>query len=100
MSRQHPDPRTCHTLVGSILIAAGLFVLYGRLVGAANQWNQVLHTVGEGFGVLSPVILVSSLQHQQLLHDLLRIFWPLVPVAVGSLLLRTSSCHHNLPANP
>lgn len=91
MSRQRPCSCTFHTLVGSILVAAGLFVLFGHLVGAASQWKGLLHSMGEGLGVLSSVILASSLNYQQLVHDLLRVFWPLFPVTAGSVLLRNAS---------
>jgi len=91
MSRQHPDSRTLNTLTGSILVAAGLFLLFGHLVGAASQCNRLLQTMGEGFGVLSSVILASSFQHQQILHDLLRLFWPVLPVFAGSVLLHGAS---------
>ncbi len=91
MARQHPDSSTLNTLAGSILVAAGLFLLFGHLVGAASQWNRLLQTMGEGFGVLSSVILASSFQRQPILHDLLRLFWPLFPVFAGSVLLHSAA---------
>ena len=97
MLRQRPHPRTLSSVTGSILLVAGLFILFVRLVWAATEWHRLLDTMGERFGVLSSVILASSFGYEQLLHDALHLVWPLLLVAAGSALLHTTD-HFNRPA--
>jgi hypothetical protein len=91
MAGQQTSSQTLQSIAGSVLAGLGAFVLRGTLDEAAAQLSQFRgSTSGEGLGLLHFVMLAASLNHQQLVQDLLQIFfafWPLLPVIVGAGLL-------------
>jgi hypothetical protein len=98
MASQPKDPQTLKSLAGSVLVGPGLFYLFGHLVWAADQLNRLLGD-SAGEGMLSCVMLASSFGHQQVLHALIRIFWPLLLVASGAAFLWAGSTDQgNRPA--
>jgi hypothetical protein len=97
MARQHRPVETIKSIAGGALVGLGLHTLSGNLDRAAAHMRHLLGTAGEGPGVLSSVLAVSqavqayAFDHQALLQGLLRMlvsFWPLLPVIVGTILLR------------
>ena len=88
------------SLAGAALIGLGIFIFQGNLDRAATQWRHLLSTTpGEAPGVLPTVILAApgilqayAADHQRFVQGFLReIFvscWPLLLVAVGTVLLR------------
>lgn len=92
MASRRTLSQTLKSIAGVALVGPGLFILFGNLDGAAARLNHLLATTpGEGFGVLSSVILAASFDHQRLLQGLLQMlvsFWPLLFVSVGAVLLR------------
>jgi len=88
------------SLAGAALVGLGIFILQGNLDRAATQWRHLLSTThGEALGVLPTVILAAprilqayAADHQRFVRGFLRdIFvscWPLLLVAVGTVLLR------------
>jgi cation transporter-like permease len=83
MACPHKDPQTLKSLAGSVLVGPGLFILFGHLVWAVTQLSRL--------GMLSSIILAASFGQHQLLHVVLRVFWPLLLVIVGAVLLGTVS---------
>jgi hypothetical protein len=90
MASPNPHPETLKSLAGSVLVGPGLFYLFGHLVWAAAQLSRILGDA-PGEGVLSWVILASSLRHQQLVHGMLQAFWPLLLVISGTVFLWAGS---------
>jgi hypothetical protein len=81
------QPQTLTSFAGSVLIGPGLFLQFGHLLGAAAQLSHLFgKSAGEGLGVLS-IVLALSYGHQQLVHNLLQIFWPVFLIIVGAVLL-------------
>jgi cation transporter-like permease len=83
MASPHTDPKTLKSLAGSVLVGPGLFILFGHLVWAVTQLSRL--------GMLFSIILAASFGQHQLLHVALRVFWPLLLVIVGAVLLGTVS---------
>ncbi len=81
---------TVRALAGSALVGPGLFVLFGNLVCAAGQVDEVLRNTSR-LGILSSVILMASSDHHWLLQLALRIIWPLLLVIAGAVLFGDDS---------
>lgn len=94
MQRQHTHPETLRSLAGSALVGPGLFYLFGHLVWAAALLSRLLdNTAGEG--MLSCVMLAASLGRHELLHCMLRMFWPLLLILGGSPFLWIGGSQHD-----
>ena len=99
------------SLAGAALVGLGIFILQGNLDRAATQWRHLLSTThGEALGVLPTVILAAprilqayAADHQRFVRGFLRdifvSYWPLLLVAVGTVLLR-DTCMGDVNALP
>jgi hypothetical protein len=76
------------SFAGLAIGGSGLFHLFMRVMGATEQLTRTLdQTSSARMQLLSWIVLASSLNTQHLEHDLLTLFWPLLPSTVGSALL-------------
>jgi len=98
MTRQHKTSESITAIAGGALVGLGLHILPGSLDTAADQLRHLLgNTAGDSLGVLPSVVLASSqaaqayaLDHHGFLQCFLRmllLFWPLLLVVVGTVLL-------------
>jgi hypothetical protein len=98
MTRQHKPSESITAIAGGALVGLGLHILPGSLDTAADQLRHLLgNTAGDSLGVLPSVVLASSqaaqayaLDHHGFLQCFLRmllLFWPLLLVVVGTVLL-------------
>src|SRR5258708_316936 len=99
MTRQDKTSESIREIAGGALVGLGLHILSGNLDSAADQLRHLLgNTVGDALGVLPSVVLASlqaaqtyALEHHGFFETFLRmlvLFWPLLPVVVGTVLLR------------
>ncbi len=84
--------QTFKSVAGSALVGPGLFILFGNLFCAATAISQYLNrTAGEGLSVLPSVIVAASVNQHWVMQALLHLFWPLLLVVAGAVLLRESA---------
>ena len=84
------------SFAGLAIGGAGVFHLFAQLVGATEQLTRALdQTSGARMQLLSWIMLASSLNAHRLEHDLLSVLWPLLPSAVGSVLLWSAASRPN-----
>ena len=99
MATPHTDPQTLKSLASSVLVGPGLFYLFGHLVWAADQLNRLL-AQPPAEGLLSCVMLAASFGHHELVHVLVRIFWPVLLILSGLAFLWAGSTDQgNRPAS-
>jgi len=102
MTNQRTHSRNPKSIAGVAFLVLGLLALFGNLDGAAAQLSCPLATpAAEALGVLPSVILSAASQtlqilffdHQRFLQDFFQtlvLFWVLLFVIVGALLLRAA----------
>jgi hypothetical protein len=84
------------SLAGLVIGGTGIFRLFTHLVGATEQLTRTLdQTSAARMQLLSWIMLASSLNTHRLEHDLLSVLWPLLPTAVGSVLLWSAASRQN-----
>ena len=99
MKRQHNTSKNLKSVAGGILVGLGLHILSMNLAGDATQLRYLLGIpAGDGLGLLPSVALAASQAAQAYdidqgrfvasLLQLLPSFWPLLPIIVGTILLR------------
>lgn len=77
---------------GLTIAGTGLYRLFTHIVGATEQVTRALdQTSAARTEVLSLIVVASSLNTHRLGHDLLSLLWPLLPSAVGSILLSSAA---------
>ena len=102
MTNQRTHSRNPKSIAGVAFLVLGLLALFGNLDGAAAQLSCPIATpAAEALGVLPSVILSAASQtlqilffdHQRFLQDFFQtlvLFWVLLFVIVGALLLRAA----------
>jgi hypothetical protein len=84
--------QTFRSVAGSALVGPGLFILFGNLVCAATAISQYLNRTGEeGLSVLPSVIVAASVDQHWVMQALVHLFWPLLLVVAGAVLLRENA---------
>ncbi len=93
MTIQRTTTQTLKSIVGTVLVTPGLFVLCGDVQGVVARWRHLLGaTTDDGLGLFSSVILAASFNPQQLLYGVLHALWPpVLVVVVGAALLWNGS---------
>jgi hypothetical protein len=92
---KHTDPQTLKSFAGSVLIGPGLFLQFGHLSRAIDQVSRpVSDAAREGLGLLSSIALASTFGQHHLFHQLLLVFWPVLLIVIGALLLWDASTTH------
>jgi hypothetical protein len=98
MKFPNPSCETLRSLAGLALAGVGLFLLVGRVMGAADRLSRMLEqTASARLEVVSWIMLASSLNTHRLGHDLLSILWPLLPSMVGTVLTWTATARQAKP---
>src|SRR5882672_10231792 len=99
MTKHHKHSESLKSVAGAVLVGFGLHVLPGNLDHAAAQLKHILGApTGETFEALPTIVIATSqvarayaLDHQGFLLSLfhmLLLFWPLLLLIVGTILLR------------
>jgi hypothetical protein len=92
MKFPNPSCEILRSLAGLALAGVGLFLLFGRVMGAADRLSRMLEqTASARLEVVSCIMLASSLNLHRLGHSLLNILWPLLPSMVGTVLMWTAT---------
>ncbi len=100
MKTRHLPCETLRSLAGLALAGMGAFLLTGRVLSAADRVSRVLdHTASATGDFVSWIMLASSLNTHHLGHDLLRLFWPLLPGLMGTVLLWSTAARQNTRAD-
>jgi len=74
------------------MAGTGLFLLFGHVAGAAGHFSRLLHqTAGAGLGLVSSIMVASSLDSHRLMLDLFSLLWPIAPLVAGIVLAEKPS---------
>jgi hypothetical protein len=100
MAARRTSSRTLKSIVGAGIFALGLLLLFVNLDGVASQISYAVGAPTEAPEILPVLGLVGlhalqayTFDHAGFFPTLLRIlvsFWPLLPIFIGALLLRSS----------
>ena len=94
MTRQHTSVQGLKSIVGAVLVALGLVILFGKLDGPAAQWTNLLGTAArEALQLLPDFVPVAwqaleayfldHLRFSPCLLPMLESFWPLLHLIAG-----------------
>jgi len=88
MKAQYLPCGVLRSAAGLAISGAGLFHLFTHVLGATEQLTRTLDRIsGARTQLLSLIVIASSLDARTLGHDLLSVFWPLLPSFAGCILL-------------
>jgi hypothetical protein len=92
----NPRCKMFRSIAGLALAGAGLFLLFGRVMGAADRLNRTLdQTASARMEVVSWIMIAASIDMHRLEHALLTLLWPLLPGVLGTVLLWSVASRHN-----
>ena len=92
MKTRNPRCEILRSIAGLALAGAGLFLLFGRVMGAADRLSRTLdQTASARMEVVSWIMMAASLDMHRLEHALLTLLWPLLPGLLGTVLLWSAS---------
>jgi hypothetical protein len=100
MAARRTSSRSLKSIAGAGMFALGLFLLFTNLDGVVSRIGYAVGAPTETPGILPALGLVSlhalqayTFDHAGFLSSLLQIlvsFWPLLPIFIGAVLLRSS----------
>jgi hypothetical protein len=100
MAARRTSSRSLKSIAGAGMFALGLFLLFTNLDGVVSQISCAVGAPTEAPEILPALGLVSlhalqayTFDHAVFLSSLLQIlvsFWPLLPIFIGAVLLRSS----------
>jgi|SRR5215468_3555456 len=89
------------TAAGLAIGGIGLFRLFTHILGATEQLTHALdQTSAARMQLLWWIMMASSLSTRRLGPDLLSVLWPLLPCAVGSILLWSAAARRSRHNDP
>jgi hypothetical protein len=91
MKAQTRHCETARSLAGLATGGVGLFLLFGRIAGAAGPVVHLVRHTADGLVLVSSVMQASSLTLHQVEADLLTLLWPLALVLLGTFLISSAS---------
>ena len=95
MKTQHLPCGVLRSAAGLAIGGAGFFHLFNHILGATEQLTRTLdQTSASRTQLLSLIVAASALNTHTLGHDLLGVFWSLLPSFVGCILLWSAVSHH------